>query len=218
MYAACELINYELSSDDTDPISFNDHGDMVFPPIKPSEAPLRRKVAMYMEFASNCASMASALWVNFGINCIVLDGSVPVSRRRDVVQAWMRGVDLKNRPCRVIIITKVGSVGINLSVADRLIIMVSCPALSGFVLLTLIYLLFSYRMCVGLHKIHIKSLVVFIASLRINLSLFIISMLTHLLMLSCTFAPSTSPCISRLSTTVIFLEVSCHSYSVFTVH
>lgn len=125
MLVACTLINHELSSDTAPPITFDEQGGPIFPLVPPPLNTPQRNIAMYMEFTSNCASMASVLWVKFGINCMILDGSVSVDRRRAIIQAFACGVDLKGKPCRVLILTKVAGVGVNLSAADRLIIVVS---------------------------------------------------------------------------------------------
>ena len=81
--------------------------------------PRKRRVCVYMDFTQNIPSLASAIRVKLGFEPYVISGSTVASHRRDILQNWQL-----NDSGRVLIFTSVGSVGINLSAADTLIIAV----------------------------------------------------------------------------------------------
>lgn len=124
MHIVAKIIRHELSSDNAPVVEPGMPDGITISSFVPNRRH-RRKVVLYMEFSANCASMKSALHVLYGINSVVLDGKTPVPKRRLVVQRWTEGFDMDNQACRVLIITSVAGVGINLSAADRLIIFVS---------------------------------------------------------------------------------------------
>ena len=125
---ALKIIGHECLRDDIPPCSVNEAGEVQFPSL-PAGAPevytQNRKIAVFMEFKSNAAAFASALHVKLGMGGLVLDGDKGASVRMPIIDKWKTGGLVDGVPVRVLIFTNVLKAGINLSAADRLILMVS---------------------------------------------------------------------------------------------
>lgn len=125
---ALEIIRHDCLRDDMPPCSVNEAGEVQFPSL-PASAPeaytQNRKIAVFMEFKSNAAAFASALCMKLGMGGLVLDGDKDASVRLPIINKWKTGGLVDGMHARVLIFTNVLKAGVNLSAADRLILMVS---------------------------------------------------------------------------------------------
>jgi hypothetical protein len=111
------------------PCKVTDAGELIYPPLPIGSSPQftqDRKFAMYMEFKQNIRSFTSALRVKAGVSALVLHGSKSPSERLGIIDQWQRGTTIDGLPACVLIFTSVLKAGVNLSAADRLILLVSC--------------------------------------------------------------------------------------------
>ena len=126
---AINIITHDGSRDDMPPCAVNEAGELIYTAL-PEDAPVTftqdRKFAIYMEFKQNIKSFVSALKVKARIGALVLDGSKSVSERLHIIDKWQQGVIVDGLPARALVFTSVLKAGVNLSAADRLILLVSC--------------------------------------------------------------------------------------------
>ena len=123
------IIMHDGSRDDMPPCEVSEAGELIYPPLpmaSPPEFTQDRKFAVYMEFKQNIRSFTSGLKVKAGISALVLDGSKSPVERLGIIDQWQQGIKVDGLPARVLVFTSVLKAGVNLSAADRLILLVSC--------------------------------------------------------------------------------------------
>jgi SNF2 family DNA or RNA helicase len=113
------VVRHLLSSDEA-PMPSTEDGILVCPPI-PANAPRNstRKILIYNEFAF-FAPLIVQLFALYGIKAVAINGSLTYERRARVVESFKEDAKIQ-----VLIFSKVGSVGLNLTVADVLIFLVN---------------------------------------------------------------------------------------------
>jgi hypothetical protein len=116
------------------PCTVDRAGELIYTPLPegaPADFTTDRKFAIYMEFRQNVRSFVSALRVKAGIGALVLDGSKSVSQRLAIIDQWQQGAMVDGLRARALVFTSVLKAGVNLSAADRLILLVSHFMLLG---------------------------------------------------------------------------------------
>ncbi|KAF4598990.1 hypothetical protein EYR40_006078 [Pleurotus pulmonarius] len=114
------LVSHLLSHDDIEHPSIVD-GQVVFPPPPPTapgqEPPQTRKVLMYHEFTM-MASTIQTIFRMKGIGVMVLNGLTKKEERDRIIDDFVHSDSPEHR---VLLFSSVGSVGLNLTVADTVI-------------------------------------------------------------------------------------------------
>ncbi|KAF8889787.1 P-loop containing nucleoside triphosphate hydrolase protein [Infundibulicybe gibba] len=111
------LCKYLLSRDDAPPISFHD-GEASFPRLEPAVPSMqKRRILIYQEFPSLGPLLRNVLAL-YGVECCYIDGQLTLRRRREVVEKFHS----PGGP-RVMIFSSVGTAGLNLSIADTIVLL-----------------------------------------------------------------------------------------------
>ncbi|KAF8869441.1 P-loop containing nucleoside triphosphate hydrolase protein [Infundibulicybe gibba] len=111
-----KLCKYLLSRDDAPPVTFHD-GEAFFPELPSTPCTKTRRILIYQEFPSLGPLLRRILSL-YGIECCYMDGKMRPARRREMVEKF----HMPNGP-RVLIFSSVGTAGLNLSVADTIILL-----------------------------------------------------------------------------------------------
>ncbi|KAL0575320.1 hypothetical protein V5O48_006649 [Marasmius crinis-equi] len=115
MDTCAQIIYHYLSHDDIEDVTMK-KGGIDFPPPPPvpkgSEPPQTRKIIVYAAFPSMSSIFRNVLEL-YGIECVYIDGTQTLEKRNEMINEFKRA----GGP-RVLIFSSVGSVGLNLSVAD----------------------------------------------------------------------------------------------------
>ncbi|KAJ4463203.1 P-loop containing nucleoside triphosphate hydrolase protein [Lentinula lateritia] len=115
MDVCAQICHYYLLRDDVPDVEFLD-GKPVFPKLKPLKGSSKtRKILIYSEFPSMTSLLVKVLRI-YGVECLTIDGNDSFDKRANVVAAFQH----EGGP-RVLIFSSVGTVGLNLSVADVVI-------------------------------------------------------------------------------------------------
>jgi hypothetical protein len=125
---ALQIIKHDCLHDDIPPCTVNEAGEIQIPALSPGatvKPTQNQKIAVFMEFKSNAPAFASAIHVKLNIGALVLDGDKDASVRLPIIDKWKCGKVVNGLRIRVLIFTNVLKAGVNLSAADRLILMVS---------------------------------------------------------------------------------------------
>ena len=125
---AAKLAAYELERDDNQPAYYDaERGETVFPgpapDFKSTETEITRKrlVVIYTEFPHNAPSFISVLWHKHQIKCVHLKAEMSSVEKQRQIRMWRK----RHAESRVLMISPADRVGINLSAADRIILLVS---------------------------------------------------------------------------------------------
>ncbi|KAJ3885134.1 P-loop containing nucleoside triphosphate hydrolase protein [Lentinula edodes] len=115
MDVCAQICQHYLLGDDVPDVEFID-GKPVFPKPNPSDGPKgpskTRKILIYSEFPSMTSLLVKVLDI-YGVQCFTIDGNDSFDKRANVVAAFQQ-----DGGPRVLIFSSVGTVGLNLSIAD----------------------------------------------------------------------------------------------------
>ncbi|RXW14189.1 hypothetical protein EST38_g11666 [Candolleomyces aberdarensis] len=113
------LLSVHFTTSDLAPEVIFTDGSPFFPPIPPS-FPVKRtnKIIIYLEFSSLIALLRNILKLR-GIDSLAIDGQTSFTKRGAIIEKFSKSKDLN-----VLIISKVGGVGANLSAANYIIFIV----------------------------------------------------------------------------------------------
>ncbi|KAF4611118.1 hypothetical protein D9613_006452 [Agrocybe pediades] len=111
----CRMVVHLLTQDDAPDITFKD-GAAQFPPFQRTETASRdAKVVIYQEFPSFSKLLLNILKL-YGVDAQAIHGRTPYDKRFEVLSSFM-----KDPTKRVLIISQIGSVGLNITCARYLI-------------------------------------------------------------------------------------------------
>ncbi|KAJ3803777.1 P-loop containing nucleoside triphosphate hydrolase protein [Lentinula aff. lateritia] len=114
MDVCAQICQHYLLRDDVPDVEFI-NGKPVFPKLKPSKGMKTRKILIYSEFPSMTSLLVKVLKI-YAVECLTIDGNDSFDNRANVIAAFQQ-----DGGPRVLIFSSVGTVGLNLSIADVVI-------------------------------------------------------------------------------------------------
>ncbi|KAM6490053.1 P-loop containing nucleoside triphosphate hydrolase protein [Amanita muscaria] len=116
MDVCARICQYYLSSDDVSDVTFED-GKPIFVSSQPTNLsnPAKRHILIFAEFPSMTLILRNVLSL-YNVQTLAIDGKMKFDRRDKIIKQFHQ----ENQP-RVLIFSKVGAAGLNLSIADVVI-------------------------------------------------------------------------------------------------